>query len=582
MTEKSTQPQSNKNTRVEETARKQMVALHRATLSLFSDLSLNGVLRRVINAARELSGARYAAIGIPGKDKRLETFITVGMTEEEVNAIDHMPVGEGLLGEMIRTGQSIRLMNLTQDPRAAGFPEGHPKMTSFLGVPIAAYGQPLGQIYLTNKQTGKEFDAEDQRLIEMLASHAAAAIENARLYRKVLDNETELTQRNAELELINNLATAVGSATDLDDLLEEMLGRVMNLFQAPAGEIFLREETEGSFRKAIHRGEASKAFWTTKRFRHGEGFIGRAAELGRPIWTTKLSEETDLSRDEVVAAGFKTLACVPLRSPGGVVGVLVIAFKFEREFEDREVGLLDAVGAGVGIAVENGRLYRQARRLAVLEERERIGMDLHDGIIQSIYAIGLTLEYAKLLVKEDPPETASRIEQAIDGLNAAIRDLRSYILDLQPSRIPTDDLESALARLVKEFKANTLVDADLHLEEDVLEQISKQAGMRFFLIAQEALANIAKHAQATRVLVTLRRINDQISLQIIDNGRGFDINQQPDVLGHGLSNMAERAQQAGGEFEVVSSEGDGTTVTVRVPLERLSPDSIPTSDYSSD
>jgi signal transduction histidine kinase len=582
VTDKSSKSEPNNETDFHESARKQMVALHRATLSLFSDLSLNGVLRRVINAARELSGARYAAIGIPAADNSLETFITIGMTEEEVNAIDHMPVGEGLLGEMIRTGQSIRLKNLTKDPRAVGFPEGHPHMTSFLGVPIAAYGRPLGQIYLTNKQGGQEFDSEDQRLIEMLASHAAAAIENARLYRKVLDNESELTQRNAELELINNLATAVGSATDLDDLLEEMLGRVMNLFQAPAGEIFLREETEGSFRKAIHRGEASKAFWTTKRFRQGEGFIGRAAELGRPIWTTKLSKETDLSRDEVVAAGFKTLACVPLRSPGGVVGVLVIAFKFEREFEEREVGLLDAVGAGVGIAVENGRLYRQARRLAVLEERERIGMDLHDGIIQSIYAIGLTLEYAKLLVKEDPPETASRIEQAIDGLNAAIRDLRSYILDLQPSRIPTDDLESALDRLVKEFKANTLVEADLHLEDDVLDHVGKQAGMRFFLIAQEALANIAKHAQASRVLVTLRRINEQISLQIIDNGQGFDIDRQPDVLGHGLSNMAERAQQAGGEFEIVSSEGDGTTVTVRVPLERLSPDSIPATDFSTE
>jgi signal transduction histidine kinase len=209
-------------------------------------------------------------------------------------------------------------------------------------------------------------------------------------------------------------------------------------------------------------------------------------------------------------------------------------------------------------------------------------MDLHDGIIQSIYAVGLTLEYAKLLVTEKPAETASRIEQAIDGLNAAIRDLRSYILDLQPSRIPTDDLASALERLVKEFKANTLVEADLRLEQEMLDQIGKQASTRFFLIAQEALANIAKHAQASRVLVTLRRINGQVSLQIIDNGRGFNTGQQPDVLGHGLSNMAERAQQAGGEFEVVSSEGDGTTVTVRVPLERLSTDSIPASDYSSE
>jgi len=159
-----------------------------------------------------------------------------------------------------------------------------------------------------------------------------------------------------------------------------------------------------------------------------------------------LRDDVHFLRKAVVESGYETLVCAPLIAPGKVTGVLSLAFKGPRPVEDREIGLLGAVGAGVGIAVENARLYRRARRVAVLEERERIGMDLHDGIIQSIYAIGLGMEYARLAFDDKAPEAAGRIEQAIDGLNKVIRDIRTYILDLQPSRIRTDDLPEALAR----------------------------------------------------------------------------------------------------------------------------------------
>jgi len=421
-----------------------MVALHRATLHLFTDLSLEGVLQRVVQAAQELSDARYAALGIPDADGGLETFLTTGITQAEIDAIEKHPQGEGLLGEMLRTGTSIRLERIQEHPRSVGFPAGHPQMSSFLGVPIAAYGRPIGQIYLTDKQSAPEFSIQDQHLIEMLASHAAAAIENARLYQKVLESENELGDRNEELGLMFSLATAVGSSMDLDLLLEVMLDRVMNLFHAAAGEIFLLQEGEGVYQKAIHLGDSPEAFWEIERFRMGQGFIGQVAQTGNLRWTTQLSEEVDFLRRSVVEQGFETLVCAPLMAPGKVTGVLSLAFKRNRPIEDREIGLLGAVGAGVGVAVENARLYRQARRVAVLEERERIGMDLHDGIIQSIYAIGLTLDYTRLQVNDDSPEASERLEQAISGLNAVIRDLRSYILDLQPARIQTDDLEVAL------------------------------------------------------------------------------------------------------------------------------------------
>jgi signal transduction histidine kinase len=552
-----------------------MRALHRATLSLYSDLSLDGVLQRIMQAAQELSGARYAALGIPGEKGDLEKFIFLGLSEEDIQKMAELPTGKGLLGEALRTGKSSRIPEISDHPSSIGFPPGHPHMRSFLGVPIAAYGRPLGHIFLTDKQNATEFSEEDQQLIEMLAAHAAAAIENARLHRQVLGSQAELTQRNEELALVNSMASAVGSSMDLDDLMEVMLERVTGLFEAAAGEIFLREEEENIFRLAIHRGLAPAAFWETDRFRVGEGIIGAVAETGKPAWSINLADEPRFLRKAVVEAGFGTLVAVPLTARGRVVGILSLAFLGERPISPNDLGLLEAVGAGVGIAVENARLYRQARRLAVLEERERIGMDLHDGIIQSIYAVGLTLDYARMLVREDPRDVASRLEEAIDGLNAVIRDIRAYILDLQPARFQKADLAEGLGTLIREFKANTLAEAELQIEPEVLGHLDRVTSAALLRIAQEALANAGKHAHASRVLVSLRQLDGRIALHVIDNGRGFDPRKRKTTLGHGLSNMSERARQVGGELEVASSPGEGTTVTVWLPIARQAPYQAP-------
>ncbi|MCK4961597.1 MAG: GAF domain-containing sensor histidine kinase, partial [Anaerolineales bacterium] len=288
------------------------------------------------------------------------------------------------------------------------------------------------------------------------------------------------------------------------------------------------------------------------------------------MWTQNLAEEQRFLSQTVIEAGFGTLVCVPLTAPGQVVGVLSLAFRGERMIDEREIGLLEAVGAGVGVVVENARLYRQARRLAVLEERERIGMDLHDGIIQSIYAVGLILEYIRLMVNEDPEQAGQRLEQAIQSLNTVIGDIRSYILDLQPSRIKIDDLSRALDRLANEFEANTLVNVELEAEPEALELLERRVATGLFHIAQEALANTAKHAYATRVSLKLAKTESNISLRVIDNGQGFDIEKEPGALGHGLSNMAERARQVGGQLEIESSPGEGTTVTVRLPVDQPS------------
>lgn len=367
----------------------QMRALHRASLSLFSDISLDGVLDRIVKAAKELSNARYAALGIPDGQGGLERFIAVGLSEEEQEQIAHPPRGAGLLGEMLRDETSLRISDISEHPTAVGFPEGHPHMTSFLGVPIIGLGQPLGQIYLADRQDSPGFTEDDKRLVEMLAAYAASAIAIA-------------------------------------------------------------------------------------------------------------------------------------------------------------------------------RLNQQARRLAVLEERQRIGMDLHDGIIQSIYAVGLTLDYVKHLLEDQEP-AGRRIDEAIDGLNAVIRDLRSYILDLQPSRISADGLYEALGTLAREFKANTLMDLDLQLERELAERFGQESSAAIFHIAREALANVAKHAHATRAWLSLRQGDGEVLMQVIDNGQGFDFADTDARIGHGLSNMHERAVAVGGDLSVVTKPNDGTTITLRVP-----------------
>jgi signal transduction histidine kinase len=541
-----------------------MRSLHKATLSLYTDLSLDGVLRRITIAARELSNARYAAIGIPGDKGGLDFFITDGMSEDEIQRIPHLPEGKGLIGEMIKRGETICIPEISDHPKAMGFPPGHPQMHSFLGVPISAYGRPLGQIYLTDKKGAPCFTEHDQRLIEMLAGHAGAAIENARLYRQVLQNEAELTQRNEELELIHDLTSALSSSYGLEGLLGEMLERVISLFTAKSGDIFIAEEGGEKYNLAVHRGQEELTIWENKQFLFGEGFIGGVAKLGDVAWKNDIEDESQYLRDDVLASGYGTLVGVPLLSRGQVVAVLNLSFLGARIISEREVGLLEAVGAGVGLGIENARLIRQARRVAVLEERERIGMDLHDGIIQSIYAIGLTLDSIRVLIRENADEAIAHLERAIDGLNDNIRDIRSYILDLQPSQFKGKGLAQGLTRLSQEFKANSRMEVDVRVEPELTVELGEEVCEALLLIAQEALANVAKHSKATKVWVSARNMDDRIYLQIIDNGQGFALDQETELLGHGLSNMAQRARRIGGEFETVSNPGEGTTITVRL------------------
>jgi two-component system, NarL family, sensor histidine kinase DevS len=550
-----------------------LAALHRASLELVQDISLESLLERIASMARDQVRARYCAVGVLGENGELKEFIPVGMDPDEIRHIHHWPVGLGLLGALMHTAETIRVPEIGEDPRSVGFPAGHPAMHTFLGVPIRLGERQLGQIYLTDKIDSPEFTRDDEQVIETLAAYAAVAISNAQLYNALKQRDLTLTRRNEDLSLLNDLASTLASSPEIDEILDKALSRVVSSQAVEAGEIFLREENGRSLRLAFHRGNAVEALWTRETFQVGEGLVGLTAKTGQPRFLIIPAKGDRYLRETVVDDALHQVACFPLTGRSGVLGVLCVATCHPKLLDEREIQLLTAIGSWVGTAIENVRLNVQGRRLAVLEERERIGMDLHDGIIQSIYAVGLTLEHARLLMNEDKAQARKRIDQAVSDLNATIRDIRAYILDLRPRQLHEENLIDGLQRLVSEFRANTSVEVSLVGQGTGLEKLPDAHAIALFHICQEALANVAKHAHATKLTIVVWTTPDRALMEIADNGRGFDISKSNASLGHGLANIQTRAYHVGGDVEITSEAGQGTTILAWVPFSTTPPPS---------
>ena len=550
-----------------EELQERLIALHEASLELVKDVFLDTLLERIASVACEQANARYAALGVLDREGKLEKFIAVGMNEAEMKRIPHPPVGKGLIGALMNAKAPLRVAVIEDDPRSAGFPPHHPFMTSFLGVPIRAGEQQLGQIYLTDKRNAEEFTEDDEKIIQMLAAYAAAAIQNARLYKHLKERDVALTRRSEDLALLNDFASTLTASLELNEILNKTLALVMNYMKVEAGEIFLLEDDNQTLRLVLHRGQAAEAFWARTRFKLNEGFIGIVAKTGEPIVSHNLAGDVRFLRETVVQAGFRQIACIPLASSKSVVGVLTVATRSQTPLDERDILLLSAVANWAGLAIENARLHQNARRLAVLEERERIGMDLHDGIIQSIFGVGLSLENISHLMEENPQKAKDGLKQAGQDLNQIIRDLRAYILDLRPRQLNGEGLMDGLKRLVTEYRAHTLSEAVLNGPKDSLHELPQSHALALFHICQEALANAAKHANAKKVEVNVWLTEERVVVEIHDNGRGFDIEKTHTTLGHGLANMQTRAQNVGGEVDISSIPGEGTTVLVWVPRE---------------
>jgi signal transduction histidine kinase len=365
-------------------------ALDDAARSISEVLDVDAVLQLIVDRVRDLIGSTYAALGIVDAYGFIEQFITSGLSMEQREAIGAPPVGHGLLGFIIREGRSYRIPEIAGHPDSSGFPPNHPPMTSFLGVPVVLKGRTIGNFYLTDKREATEFSADDQRLVEIFARHAAIAIENARLHADV-------------------------------------------------------------------------------------------------------------------------------------------------------------------------------RLLAVVDERERIGRDLHDGIIQSLYAVSLSLEDVAELMTEAPTEAEARVDRAIESIQATIRDLRNFIFGLRPELLDRASLVESLRVLSEELRVNAIVEVDTVLDPAAVEGLAGETESELLHVAREALSNVARHSQATRATLELRSDGRDTILVVTDNGRGFEPSAERSGRHQGIRNMTRRLDEIGGRLLLESAAGSGTRIIVRVP-----------------
>ncbi|MEA3327826.1 MAG: GAF domain-containing sensor histidine kinase [Chloroflexota bacterium] len=539
-----------------------LAALHRASLELVQEISLDSLLERIACIACEQAQANYTVIGVKEDGRKDMRIISAGREGGDIVTMSQLPLDLSMLGIVAGGGESIRVNYIQKKHQLESFPE----MTTLMGVPIRLGGLELGQLHLVDKLDGETFTLDDERVIETLAAYAAVAISNARSYNELHERDRALTRRNQDLALLNNLASMLAAITEVDKLLDTALERVIKYFHIDVGEIYLSGEGYGTLSKVRQRGAANQSIWEEDPFSLKGTLIEQTVSSGLPVIVNLPYPDDPILRNQaLLASGITQVACFPLTSRSEVLGVMSIAIGHDKSLDEIDQQLLSSIASWVGTTLENVQLNIQGRRLAVLEERERIGMDLHDGIIQSIYAVGLTLEHARLLLGEDQEQTRKSISQSIEDLNSTIRDLRSFIMDMRPRQLYEENLMDGLQRLIDEFRANSLVEVKLSGPSKRLDSLSDAHAVALFHICQEALANVAKHAQAKIVEVQVWTAADRILMEIHDDGHGFNPQKIHLSLGHGISNMQTRVRNVGGDLEITTDPDGGTTILAWMP-----------------
>ena len=532
--------------------------------ALLSELDLESVLRSVVEAARELTSAEYAALGVLDRDGReLERFIYLGIDDETQRAIGSLPRGRGVLGELIREPRPLRLHDVNEHPHAYGFPPGHPPMHSFLGVPISVRGETFGNLYMTQKRGAEDFDEADEEAAVTLATWAGIAIENARLYTSVSEREAELGQALRRAETSVDIARTVGGETDVHRVLDLIVKRARALVDARALLVLLvRGE---SLRVAAHAGAVDRRVEEltipAEGSVYGETMRERAS---RSLEGEPSAEEFGLR--EMLAA--KTALVVPLVFRGYAVGTLVALDREAggSEFDQEDVRLLQAFAASAATAVATAQTVASDRLQQQVEigerERERWARELHDDTLQGLAAIRISLATALQGSGSDRAETIERAAaETIERLERQIGELSRLINDLRPAALERLGLAGALEALAEESSAR----GDLEIETDIEidgEPSGEEERVVYRLI-QEALTNVVKHAGASRASVVAKLAAGEVRIVVSDDGHGFD---PVATEGRGLTGMRERIDLMGGQIEVRSDPEQGTRVLARVPL----------------
>jgi signal transduction histidine kinase len=558
--------------RSEELDDRRLRVLLEVSRALAAELDLEALLRRLLDAARDLTGARYAAVGVlDERREELERFITVGVDEDTRRSIGDLPRGRGILGELIRDPRPLRLADIGDHPRSYGFPPGHPPMRTFLGVPVIVRGQPWGNLYLSEKEGG-EFDEADEAALSMLADWAAIAIANARAYGAAEERRDQLERAVRGLEATTAIARALGGETRIDRVLELIVKRGRALVEARAVLILLERDTE--LEVAAAAGDLGDQPIGSRVAIEGSA-PGQVLRSGRAERLADVRMRMRLSLGDV-AEQAETALLVPLQFRGRTSGVLIALDRLvgERTFDPEDERLLNAFASAAATAVATAQSVeseRLERSIAGAEqERRRWARELHDQTLQGLGALQVLL---RSVARGDGSASADLLARASEQLTAEIEALQQIISDLRPASLDDIGLAAALGGFAERAAAvNGLelgCDIGLAFEQgsasDRLVPTIEDAAFR---LVQEAFNNIAKHARATRVRLRVEEDADEVTIVVEDDGTGFDTGSE--TSGFGLVGMRERAELVGGSLEVESAPGSGTRVRAVLPARRAS------------
>jgi signal transduction histidine kinase len=540
-------------------ARDQMHGLLEAVVAVGSGLDLETTLRRIAATAVRLVDAGYGALGVIGEDNSLAEFIPVGLDEDEIRKIHHWPEGRGLLGLLINDPRPLRLADIAGHPASSGFPEGHPPMRGFLGVPVRVRDEVFGNLYLTNKRGGGEFTEDDEAVLIALGAAAGVAIENARLYESARRQQRWI-QASAEV------TTRLLSGSEPGEVLAGITRQVLELSGADLTVLALPDD-EGRW-LTITYAEGDGA--DTARglvLPAGQSLSGRVLATGEPLTTSDFA--ADERTAQAARAGMNHIGpaiVFPLGAPGNVRGVITVGRRHGAPaFPPAQTGVVASFAAQAGIALELAAHRAEAERLSLYADRDRIARDLHDLVIQRLYATGMSLQGTMPMITR--PEVASRITNAVDAMDDTIKDIRATIFSLQArDQAGQPDLRGQITSLLEEMTPMLGFAPSLRLGAGLGGPVSGETAEQALAALREALSNAARHAAASQVDVTVDKDPDGIlTIQVTDNGTGIP----GGAARSGLRNLAQRAEKLGGELRLGPADPaaarPGTRLEWRVP-----------------
>jgi signal transduction histidine kinase len=531
-----------------------------AGIALSSELSLDALLQRIVETAADLTGARYAALGVIDRSGRtLERFLTHGIDAETHEAIGELPRGRGILGVLIREAVPVRLPDIQADPRSVGFPRNHPPMKAFLGVPIVQRGVAFGNLYLTEPASGGEFTEEDEELAKLLAAQAAVAIENARLYESS-------TRWLRQLETLNEIGNALSSELELEPLLSLVARRLRELVDARVVLIALADPGR-TLRIAAAEGEAAYGL-AGMSLGPESSKAGRVLDRGRSERVDDVLADQEIDQAAARRLGVHSGIYVPLIAYSRPIGVLIAHDRVgpDPRFTDEDVRLAETLAARAAIAVDlSERVSRDAvRRVVEAQELERkhLARELHDETGQALTSILLGLKPLEQAVStEEERAVVAAVRQLVVS---TLQDVRRLAVELRPATLDDFGLVAALEHLAETTGKTPGMRVDLVTELGE-ERLPGEIETTLYRLVQEALTNVVKHSEAHRVSISLTRRPGAVVAVVEDDGRGFDTSAAVDG-GLGLVGMRERVGLLGGRMRIEAAPGAGTTLSAEVPV----------------